>query len=298
MPTNFSNALVICGCSNCNDLNNKLNNFFPRMPEFRDNHYFIEKLCKKLKFLLHKGTYNKLINNLLKDKNAFKSIVFEISFAYYLESKGYSLKYEQKLLSHNNSSVDFVHREDFSKSIVFELRLLQTQKNIIDEINHQLRQNINFFVASSNEEIRNELVRIQSTLLSKCLDAQGSPIKFPSPNSGYNLVVINFDEDLYGDIELSDCIQVLYGSNHPGVPREWRFHIAGLFQKISPNQLKPKLLKKFDYFRTTIHAVIASRKRSEGLELLDLEYAMFLNPVFDFSDSELTKIINLFPGWY
>jgi len=67
------------------------------------------------------------------------------------------------------------------------------QRNWITEsIKSQLDNNNFYEIELNGEDEKKETERLQNTILSKCQDAEGKPVKFREPVEGnYNFIVIN-----------------------------------------------------------------------------------------------------------
>jgi len=165
---------------------------------------FISNFREKLYLLFETNSYNKLLKALFSsnDLNEFNSYVFEALFAYDFQSKNQPLLYEIKQLSGNDSSVDFCYKVDDQKTINFELRLVKQRKYITESIKSQLNSIKSFEIILNGEDERDDTIRIQNLILSKCQKDDGTPIKFGKPEKDtYNFIVVNLSEIHLGMVD-------------------------------------------------------------------------------------------------
>ncbi|MEW6358386.1 MAG: hypothetical protein AB1696_18780 [Planctomycetota bacterium] len=230
----------------------------------------ISIFAERLKLLSDSGRYGGLRKRIFaaNDWNGFRSYAFEVGFAYDFESNGREMAYEVRALSEGRSSVDFRYQSD-KKTVHFELRLIAQKKEISDSIRSQLDATGSYAILRNGEGEKGEVVRIQNLALSKCMDEDGQPIKFPPPKIGeYNVIVCNVSETLLGCIDTQDCLLAMYGD--PAVPRECERGVFGLCQELpdsAPGQIR-EYYDKFKHFRETIHGLLFVRKPRQFIEPL------------------------------
>lgn len=246
----------------------------------------INNFREKLELLFDAGNYNKLFKALFSSNelNEFNSYVFEVLFAHDFQSKNQSLLYEVKQLSDSDSSIDFVYKIDNQKTIYFELRLVKQRRHITNSIKSQLNMSKSFEILLNGEDEKDDTVRIQNLILSKCQKDDGPPVKFSEPKEGlYNFIVINLSEIHLGMVDRYDCILSMYGDS--SVPPHCRRDIFGMWQSLSdnPSDKEKEFYDKFKHFRDTIHGTLFVRyvKNSGILDGMyidrELEYFMITN---------------------
>jgi len=245
---------------------------------------YISPFCKKLELLSSRKRYDRLLRSLFSstDIAEFNAYVFEALFAYDFESKGQVLQYEVKQLPSGNSSIDFCYNFDDKRTIYFELRLVKQRSNITDSINSQIKAFNSYEIELDGNDDKQEIIRLQNLLLSKCQDATGMPIKFRETKEGiYNFIVVNISEIQLTMFDEWDALLTAYGD--PKVPYYYRLGIFGLFQKLNvkSNVNKENLYNKFKHFRETIHGILFIKFSKSNLEKLyidrNLEYLPILN---------------------
>ncbi len=241
---------------------------------------------EKLELLFDAGNYNKLFKALFSSNelNEFNSYVFEVLFAHDFQSKNQSLIYEVKQLADSDSSIDFCCKVDDQRTIHFELRLIKQRKSITNSIKSQLNTSQSFEILLNGEDDKNDTIRIQNLILSKCQKDDGTPVKFSEPKEGlYNFIVINLSETHLGMVDRGDCILSMYGDS--SVPPHCRRGIFGMCQSLSdnPSDKEKEFYDKFTHFRETIHGTLFVRyvKNSGILDRMyidrELEYFMITN---------------------
>lgn len=246
----------------------------------------IEKFRIKIELLFDAGNYSNLFKALFSSNelNEFNSYVFEALFAHDFQSNNHSLIYEVKQLTDSDSSIDFCYKIDEHKTIHFELQLIKQRQHITNSIKSQLKKSQSFEIQLNGEDEKNDTIRIQNLILSKCQKDDGTPIKFGEPREGlYNFIVINLAEIHLGMVDKYDCVLSMYGDS--SVPPHCRRGMFGLCQNISdnPSEEESDLFNKFSHFRKTIHGVLFVRyvKDSGILDGMyidrDLEYFMVTN---------------------
>jgi hypothetical protein len=250
----------------------------------------------KLDLLAGTSRHRSLLKSLFSsnDLNEFNSYVFEVLFAYDFESKHQRLEYEVNQATEGHSSIDFRQEFDEKRKIYYELRLVRQRDWITQSIRRQLETGDSFGVVLDGEDERDDTVRLQNLVLSKCQDERGRPIKFGPPKRWrYNFIVANVSELHLTMVDKPDCILAMYGDT--GVPMLFRRGVFGLCEQLSQtsSEDQEKYHGKFCHFRETIHGVIFVRfaKGSvlEGMYIDgELEYFLVANPhLLDKSEFEL-----------
>lgn len=254
----------------------------------------LEGLVNKLKYLDRLGRYTLLLKELINcnDMNNFKSIIVEATFAYSFEVVNMPLCYEESQGENHESSIDFLLNTQYDKNIYFEIRVNQQQKRIQEEIVHQLRQNNMYSVTFNGMDEQKDIIRLQSNILSKVQDKDGTPMKFFAVTPGsFNIVAVDITELILGVADRSDCILAAYGD--PYVDERYRRNIFGLFQE--PKQNYPdtilELSKKFSHFRKTIHGVLFLVRHSISGPL-DFELRYFLIQNIGLLSDSVAKILD------
>lgn len=246
----------------------------------------INNFSKKLELLFDASNYNKLFKALFSSNelNEFNSYVFEVLFAHDFQSNNHSLVYEVKQLTDSDSSIDYCYKADDQRTIHFELRLIKQRKHITNSIKSQLNISQSFEIQLNGEDDKNDTIRIQNLILSKCQKDDGTPIKFGEPKEElYNYIVLNLSEIHLGMVDKYDCILSMYGDS--SVPPHCRRGMFGLCQNLSdnPSEEESDLYNKFSHFRETIHGALFVRyvKNSGILDGMyidrGLEYFMVTN---------------------
>jgi hypothetical protein len=244
----------------------------------------IGNLTKKLEYLDETGRYSLLLKDFLRcnDLNNFKSIIVEAVFAYSFEVAESPLHYEISHSDDHDSSVDFLLQTQNGNKIFFELRVNQQQKQRQEEISTQLEL-MNMYSVSMNEtDEQQEIIRLQSNILSKVQDKNGNPIKIFNDESGnYNIIAVEITDMILGTVDKSDCMLTLYGD--PSVEGPFQRNIFGLFQK--PEQHYPdhirKISENFSHFRETVHGILfLARHPKSGPLDFDLRYHLSSVPTF------------------
>jgi hypothetical protein len=219
----------------------------------------VDGLLTKLKALESTGRYASLLKGIAKanDKSNFLSLLLEATFAYQFESGGISLDYEVKQDASDGSSIDFGMKLDDGRTAYFELRLLQQDQATAKEIAEQLTKAGLYAIEKDGVDEQREVLKVQSTVLSKVEDKHGKPIKFLKVDpSVVNVVVVCISDILLGTADLHDCILATYGD--PEVPEECRRGVFGLFQDVQPTY-PPDVqaaAARFAHLKATVHAVL------------------------------------------
>lgn len=268
---------------NINDkLDEVLKNFGMDTKEWPD---FIAPFRHKLEILEKANNYKKLLKALFasKDLDEFNSYIFEAQFAYDFLANGQQLSYESRQLQDNLSSIDFCYELDNRKKIYFELRLIQAREWIKHSIKSQLKHSNYFQIELNGNHERDENIRLQNLILSKCQDKNGNPLKFAMNKDVINAIVVNISELHLTMIDKFDCLLTIYGDN--AVPFFCRRGLFGLWQLLSQNSIEQEkeLYRKFEHVRESIHAILFVRhvKHSGYLDRLfidrELEYFLIGN---------------------
>ncbi len=218
------------------------------------------------------------------DKNNFLALVLEINFAYQFESCGFTLRYEILQDAQHGSSIDFLWEAPNSDSVFFEMRLLQQMQSITYTIKSQLQKCGMYRVARFWQGERDEVIRIQRTILSKVQDKNGNPVKFFSTASDVvNIVVIDATDNILGAIDVHDCRLATYGD--PGVQKVYRRQVFGLFQEDMPEypQHIRDLAAKYAHIRKTLHGVLfLFKKPNTGILAYQLgQYLIWNQPLMN-----------------
>lgn len=263
-------------------LDDVLKNFGMDTKEWPD---FIATFRHKLEALEKANSYKKLLKALFssKDLDEFNSYVFETQFAYDFHANGQQLSYESRQLQKNLSTIDFCYELDRRKKIYFELRLIQAREWIRHSISSQLKHGNYSQIELNGSHERDENIRLQNLILSKCQDKNGNPIKFALGKDFINAIVVNVSELHLNMIDKFDCLLTTYGDN--AVPFFCRRGLFGLWQQLSQNsaEQEKELYRKFGHVRESIHAILFVRhvKHSGYLDRLfidrELEYFLIGN---------------------
>ncbi len=162
----------------------------------------------------------------------------------------------------------------------FELRLLQQRESIRDSINKQLEKCGVYRIFMGAGDDQNEVVRLQSVILSKVQDKKGRPIKFfVVAREVLNIVVVDVTDIILGAVDIYDCMLATYGD--PGVEEVYRRQVFGLFQEDRPEypQSIHDLAARYRYVRTMLHGVLfLFRVRDSGILAYQLEQYLMWNP--------------------
>lgn len=239
---------------------------FPLEPSGPD----LEALAAKLEYLELTRHYASLLKQLREcnDRNNFAALVFEASFAHAFEVQGFPLLYEVSPLGilpkgQGSSSIDFRLMLSAEITFNFEARILQQPDCVWQSIEDQLRQTNFYSVRYGTSEDLGEIIRLQSTILSKCQDKDGKPIKFFSVCPGeYNYIVIDVSDLMLKSIDAYDCELAAYGD--PAVHRGARLGVFGIFQISNGRSEHDFLSQRFKHLRDTIHGVLFIRKDPNG----------------------------------
>ena len=219
----------------------------------------VDGLLAKLQVLETSGRYSALIKGISKsnDKSNFLALLLEATFAYEFEARSIPLDYEVKQDANEGSSIDFGMKLDDGRVTYFELRLLQQDQATAKAIAKQLVKTGAYAAAMNGGHEQREVLRVQSTILSKVENKDGKPIKFLKTNDGtFNIVVVCISDIVLGTADLYDCLIVTYGD--PEVPAEYRRDVFGLFQDIRTEYPKhvQDAATRFTHLKSTVHAVL------------------------------------------
>jgi len=245
-----------------------------------DWHDYIDILLGKLEFLEGLRKYNGLLRKIFSsnEKNEFNSYAFEAAFAYDFEANGQQLGYEVNNLSDSLTSIDYCYKTE-GRKIYFELRVINQRAALTTDMETQLKHYGFYEILQGGEEERQETIRLQNSILSKCQDKEGNPIKFGHKKGDYNFIVVFVSALHIGAIDKHDCWFTMYGNE--GVPPIFRRGVFGLCQRLPKcaTEEKQKYYEKFDHFRKTIHGVLFVKNASRGGDpnyLVDLKLQYFL----------------------
>ncbi|MFA0813051.1 hypothetical protein [Microbulbifer epialgicus] len=247
-----------------------------------------DALWRKIDFLQQTNRYSQLIKQLTKanDRSNFLALLLEINFAFQFESRGLELRYEVKQNSQRQSSIDFLRQTSNGDQIYLELRLLQQTKTFTDWIKKQLERFQAYVADLKSIDEQNEIVRIQSTVLSKVQDRKGNPIKFfTTATNAVNIVAIDATDSLLKTIDIHDCMLATHGD--PSVEEQFRRGVFGLFQKVKTDDSKESqdLAAKYKHIRNTLHGVLFLFKVPNTGDLAyELECFLISNPVLISTD--------------
>lgn len=219
----------------------------------------VEGLLAKLAYLEATGRYSKLLATFANanNKSNFLAFLLEVSFGYQFEAAGMPLAYEIKQSADNASSIDFKLDAQNGATVFFELRLLQQDQQTAKDIAHQLRANQIYQITKNGRGEQTDILRLQSTILSKVQKRDGTPIKFLISTTGFvNIVVVCVSDILLGMPDKFDCLLAMYGD--PEVPEHCQRGIFGLFQEAYPGwpahiQARATL---YAHIRNTLHGVL------------------------------------------
>lgn len=243
----------------------------------------VDDFWPRLELLQNTGRYGPLLASITaaNDKNNFLALVLEVNFAYQFESSGRALAYEIKQDTSEGSSIDFLRNTPENKRVFFGVRLLQQRQAITQLINSQLEKYGIYRILFHGADEREEVIRLQNTVLRKVQDKDGNPIKYFSADADVvNIVVVDATQSVLGALDIFDCMLVVYGD--PSVEEVYRRQIFGLFQDDQPQypQAIHDLAAKFAHIRNTLHGVLFLMKKPGGeLIAYQLEQYVMWNPV-------------------
>jgi len=239
------------------------------------------ELLARLNLLESTERYQVLLRQIAKanDKSNFLALILEANFAYQFESRKLELAYEVKQVANQTSSIDFLRIAPTGHRVYLELRLLQEAQQNSDAVKAQLEKGPLYRMTMDADGERDEIARIQSTILSKVEEKNGKPIKFFSTAKDVlNVVVVDTTAGILGAIDCGDCMLALYGD--PSVDELMRRQMFGLFQLAKP-EYPGEILKraaKYENVRRKLHGVLfLFKKKSGGVLVYDLESYLFWN---------------------
>lgn len=269
---------------------------FPREPLGPD----LEALAAKLQYLELARRYASLLKQLREcnDRSNFAALVFETCFAHAFEVQGFPLLYEVSPLGilpngQGSSSIDFRLILSAEITFNFEARILQQPDRVRQSIEDQIQQTNFYSVSYGTPEDLGEIFRLQSTILSKCQDKDGKPIKFLRVCPGeYNFIVIDVSDLMLRSIDTYDCELAAYGD--PAVPRGARLGVSGIFQISNGRSEHDFLSQRFMHLRDTVHGVLFIRKAPNGnLFNYDLESFTVPNPGLPLPEEASTQFLSI-----
>lgn len=275
-----------------NALKKRLNKTFDKLG--LKNRTDLDILLAKLDLLENTKRYSLLLSDLFNcnDISNFKSCLFETTFAHAFESANISLTYEAKQSNEHHTTVDFLRETEDGRKIYFELRVIQQRDQINKNINIQLNLNNMYSISLIGSGEQEEIVRLQSNILSKTQNKNGQPIKFFSNEKGtFNIVVAELSEIILGVVDRDDYMLAAYGD--PYVEEFARRNIFGLFQKPKSNYPANilSIADRFSHFRKTIHGILFVVKHFNSTPLVfDLMY--YFVPNMNLVSESDTVIIN------
>ncbi len=206
----------------------------------------VVKLIDRLVFLSKTNRYNKLLklifaSNTIENFNAY---IFEAFFACDFEFRKCQLFYEESKLSESNTTVDFSYKRSNRKEICFDLRLIGQRKGITDSIREQFKDSIFAECQLNGEGEKDEILRLQNIILSKCQDKKGNQIKFRK--QAHNFIVVFISDLILHAFDKDDCMETMYGSGN--IPEHFRHGIFGLCQQL-PNNASEKVKRYYSGFK-------------------------------------------------
>lgn len=260
----------------------RLNKVFAKLGLNIDrNRKDLDILLAKLELLENTKRYSLLLSELFNcnDISNFKSYLVETTFAHAFESANIPLTYEVKQSNKHHSTVDFLRETEDGRKIYFELRVIQQRDQIRKDIDIQLNLKNMYSVSLNGTGEQEEIVRLQSNILSKTQDKNGQPIKFFGNEQGtFNIVVAELSEIILATVDKDDCMLAAYGD--PYVEEYARRNIFGLFQEPESNYPDHilSIADRFSHFRKTIHGILFVVKSSNSSPFVfDLIYYLIPN---------------------
>jgi hypothetical protein len=221
----------------------------------------VDTFWPRIELLQQAGRYGPLLSQLCaaNDKSNFLALILEINFAYQFESRGLALTYEVKQAPAHNSSIDFLRVLPSDDHVYLEVRLLQE--------------------AQPDRSEKDDIIRVQSTILSKVQKTNGTPIKFFSTaTNAVNIVVIDASSSILGMLDFHDCMLATHGDTH--VEEVFRRGIFGLFQEDRPAYPDHihELAAKYRRIKETLHAVLFLFRPEPELLVYRVEQYLIWNP--------------------
>lgn len=222
----------------------------------------IDTFWPRIELLQQTGRYGPLLAQLrdANDKNNFLALILEVNFAHQFESRDLALTYEVKQAPDHNSSIDFLRVLPSGDHVYLEVRLLQE--------------------GHADRSEQDDIIRIQSTILSKVQNTNGAPIKFFSAAANaFNIVVIDASSSILGMLDVHDCMLATHGD--PGVEDVFRRGVFGLFQndRAEYPQHIHELAAKYARVRQTLHGVLFLFRPDAELLAYQVEQYLFWNPL-------------------
>jgi len=222
----------------------------------------IDTFWPRVELLQQAGRYAPLVSQLCvaNDKNNFLALILEINLAYQFESRDLPLTYEVKQAPDHNSSIDFLRILPSADHVYLEVRLLQE--------------------GHADRSEQDEIIRIQSTILSKVQKTNGVPIKFFSTAANaVNIVVIDASSSILGMLDFHDCMLATHGDPH--VEEIFRRGIFGLFQEDRPEYPDHihELAAKYRRIRATLHGILFLFRPNVELLAYQVEQYLLWNPL-------------------
>lgn len=266
---------------------------------------YMDILLGKLVFLNDLRRYDGLLRNILSsgERNEFNSYAFEVAFAYDFEVNGHQLDYEVKSLPGSLTSVDYCYEMEGRKTYL-ELKVINQRAALTSFMEGQLKHYGFYEILQGGEEEQGATIRLQNSILSKCQDKEGNPIKFGREEGSYNFIVIFVSALQLGMIDKADCLLAMYGDK--GLPSIFQRGVFGLCQQLSEQATEEEhsYYVKFNHFRKTIHGVLFVKDASRGGDpnyLVDLELQYYLignNSIFEKKESEpVFKKLSFLQPW-
>lgn len=198
-----------------------------------------------------------------------------MAFAYEFESNSQKLMYEVKQDKRNHSStIDFLWElSDFDMNVYLEMRLMLPREE--DYKNESFE--------------KGEITRAQSSILTKCQNKNGEPIKFFSRNdNSINLIVTDNSYGIFGMFDKTDCVVAVYGDSI--VDDFCKQGVYGFFEPESKDisREQKEFNSKYSNLRSTIHGILFVNKYPSG-DPLDFNYQYLFTPNYLLFDEERAK---------
>jgi hypothetical protein len=227
----------------------------------------VASLLAKLRVLEGAGRYGRLLGAIeqTNDRSNLFSALLEATFAFQFENVGLNLSYEVQQDPSQRRSIDFLRRAGSGDAVYFELRLLQQDQGTANDIASQLLAGPVFSVLKGGVDEQDEIIRLQSAVLSKVQEKDGTPIKFVRVGArDVNVVVVDVTQILLGMADVYDCMLAMYGD--PEVPEHCQRGVFGLFQDSKP-EYPPEIFgveRFFQHLKRTLHGVMFLFRRPQG----------------------------------
>ncbi len=232
----------------------------------------VDGLWGKLLELEKTGRYSGLLQSFRKanNKSNLLATVLEATFAHQFAIAGMSLAYEVKQTAGQASTIDFRLDGSNGGAVYFELRLLQQDEATVKYIDDQLSVFDAYSAHMDGKDEQKAILRLQSAILQKVQNRNGTPIKFmPNVASDVNIVVIAVSDVLLGTMDSKDCLLTMYGD--PEVPLYCRRGIFGLLQQPRPEDPATiqTLAAKHAHIQGTLHGVLFLFRENIDYGVLD-----------------------------